>query len=150
LDGALRSPRGAPRGAALAGAAAALLLLASHLRFSPLLHSYPEWSVLSRQERDFLERFRSAVAAAEIGTTVAVAELPLGTGAPLERVGVRSALGLADYSVAAWAELALPERPLRVVLHAGGEPTPPTPGLVTVDAIPLPSPALRLPGGARG
>jgi hypothetical protein len=150
LDLALRAWRERPRlGGALLGGGVALLLVASHLRFSPLLHSYPTWMELSRQERDFLDRFRSAVSQAEPGSVVRVDALPLGTGAPLERVGVRSALCLTDYSVAAYAELALPGRPVSVQLHTGGPPTPPHAGVVTVDAVPLPSPALRrAPGGS--
>ena len=133
------------RSRALAAAALVLLLVGSHLRYSALVQPYPEWAELSRQERDFLTRFRAAVDAAEPGSTVQVPALPLGTGAPLERVGIRSALCLSDYSVEAWAELALPDRPVRVRLHTGGPPTPPVQGVVTVDAVPLPSPALRLP-----
>ena len=149
----LRSPASRDAGAArrpraLAGAALVLVLVASHLRYSALLHSYPEWAELSRQEREFLTRFRDAVTGAEPGSTVQVPALPLGTGAPLERVGVRSALCLSDYSVQAWAELALPDRAVRVRLHTGGPPSPPEPGVVTVDAVPLPSPALRPPPGA--
>lgn len=144
LDAGVAAWRARPRAAAgLLAAAAALVLLASHLRFSALFHRYDTWQELSRQERDFLERYRSAVSAAAPGSTVSVPALPLGTGAPLERVGVRSALCLADYSVAAWSELALPQRPVHVRLHTGGPPTPPSPGVVSVDAVPLPSPALR-------
>jgi hypothetical protein len=128
--------RGPERRAALLGATCVLALLASHVRYSGLGHRYEEWTAVSRQERDFLERFRTGV-------------VPLGTGTPLERVGIRSALCLADYSVAAYAELVFPERSVRVVLHRGGPPTAPTAGAVTVDATPLPSPVLqRRIGGA--
>lgn len=149
---ALRGHRagGRARAAAAVAGVAALVLLTSHLRFSPLFHSYPEWQELSRQERGFLDRFTTSVSAARPGTSVTVPGLPLGTGAPLERVGVRSALCLSDYSVEAYAELALPDLPLRVLLRTTAQASPPTPGLVTVDAIPLASPVLRpAPQGAR-
>ena len=63
-------------------------------------------------------------------------------------MGVRSALCLSDYSVQAYAELVFPDLPVRVLLRTGGAATPPTPGVVTVDAVPLPSPVLLLHPGA--
>lgn len=146
-DAAARA-RARHRALALATGGLVLLLLGSHLLYSALLHRYEEWTSLSRQEADFLIRAHAAVAAAEPDTTVVVHALPLGTGAPLEHVGIRSALGMTDYSVEAWAELVFPDRPVRVRLHTGGPPTPPTPGVVTLDAVPLPSPLLRLAPGA--
>ena len=143
-DAARRAWRQRRTAAGLALGGLVALLLGSQLRHSALLHRYEEWTLLSQQETDFLARFRSAVSAAAPGTTIRVEALPLGTGAPLEQVGIRSALGMTDYSVAAWAELALPERAVRVRLHTGGPPTAPLPGVISVDAVPLPSPALRL------
>jgi hypothetical protein len=140
-----RSPR---TGVALAAGVVALLLTLSHLRYSALIQHYETWPEVSRQERDFLERLRASVAAATPGTTLRVSGLPLGTGVPLERVGVRSALCLSDYSVQAYAELVFPDLPVRVLLRTGGAATPPTPGVVTVDAVPLPSPVLLLHPGA--
>jgi hypothetical protein len=140
-----RSPR---TGAALAAGFVALVLAVSHLRYSALIQHYETWPEVSRQERDFLERFRASVAVATPGTTLVVPGLPLGTGVPLERVGVRSALCLSDYSVQAYAELVFPDLPVRVLLRTGGAATPPTPGVVTIDAVPLPSPALLLRSGA--
>ena len=129
--------------AALAAAAIALVLAGSHLRYSGLIHHYPAWDVVSRQERLFLERFRAALDAARPGTTIVVPGLPLGNGEPIERVGIRSALGLSDYSVEAYAALVAGELSVRVVLSPGGAPTPPHPDVVTVDVIPLPSPVLQ-------
>jgi hypothetical protein len=145
-EGVRRALRGGLRPAALLAGAALVALLGSHLLYSPLCHSYAEWSQVSEQARAFLGRLDGALAAARPGVTLTVPGLPLGTGAPLERVGVRSALCLTDYSVAAWAELAHPELRVRVVLHTEGPPTPPRPGVVTVDAVPLPGPVLS--GGA--
>jgi len=140
-----RSPR---TGVALAAAVVALLLTLSHVRYSALIQHYETWPEVSRQEKDFLERFRASVAAATPGTTRVVPGLPLGTGVPLESQGVRSALCLSDYSVQAYAELVFPHVPVRVLLSTGAAATPPTPGVVTVDAVPLPSPVLLLHPGA--
>ena len=63
---------------------------------------------MSERSRAFLERVREAASGATPGDVRSVPGLPLGLATPLERVGVRSAIGLADYSVEAWAELALP------------------------------------------
>jgi hypothetical protein len=149
-DTAIATARSRRRAVTLAAGAVALILLASHVRYSSLLQRYETWSTVSRQEREFLERFRSTLVEAAPGTTVVVPSLPLGTGIPLERVGIRSALCLSDYSVQAYAELAFPELSVRVVLQTGSVPTPPTPGTVTVDAIPLPSPVLTPPPGVSG
>jgi len=142
---AVAAGRSRRMGVALAAGAVALVLTLSHVRYSALIQRYESWPEVSRQERDFLERLRVSVAGAAPGTTVLLPGLPLGTGVPLERVGVRSALCLSDYSVQAYAELAFPGLPVRVLLRTAGAATPPTPGVVTVDVVPLPSPALRLP-----
>ena len=139
-DGALAALRARSLLAALVPGAAAASLLATHLFYSGLVHDYPEWRSVSAQSRDFLARLREAASAAPAGTTIAVPGLPLGEGRPIGEVGIRSALGMSDYSVQAWADLALPSPPLRVVIPAPSQRTPPTPGVVTVDAIPLPGP----------
>jgi hypothetical protein len=136
--------------AALAAGGIALVLAGSHLRYSGLIHHYAEWDVVSRQERLFLERFRAALHEAAPGTTIVVPDLPLGTGEPMERVGIRSALCLSDYSVEAYAALVAAELPVRVMLRPDGTSTPPLPDVVTVDVIPLPSPVLRRPDPASG
>lgn len=154
LGSAADAARRAARGRLLARAAAIGAMVgvlgASHLRYSPLFHRYEEWTQVNAQSRAFLGRLRAVLAEAEPGTRVVVTGLPLGTGAPLERVGVRSALCLSDYSVEAYAELVQPGRTVRVVLQTGDEPTPATPGIVTLDAVPLPSPVLGPPPGAPG
>jgi hypothetical protein len=146
---AVAAGRDGRKGLAVAVGVVALVLTLSHLRYSALIESYDSWREVSRQERDFLERLHASLADAAPGTTLVLPGLPLGTGVPLERVGVRSALCLSDYSVQAYADLAFPELPVRVRLRTGGAATPPAPGVVTVDAVPLPSPALQLlPPGA--
>ena len=142
-DGALAAARARHRGAAILVGVAALALLASALRYSGLLHAYPEWRSVSDAQRDFLARLERALPGAAPGTTLVVEGLPLGEAKPLEQVGIRSALGISDYGVQAWAELRFPEQPVRVVLRTGPAPAPAAPGVVTVDAVPLPSPVLR-------
>lgn len=130
--------------AALAGGVAALLTATALLR-SPLVHDYPEWRIASAQAREFLTRLEDAVAGAAPGTTVSVPGLPLGGGTPIHEVGIRSALCMTDYSAQAYADLAFIGRRVRVVLNPGGPPSPPLEGVVTVDALPLPSPLLGAP-----
>jgi hypothetical protein len=139
-EGALAAARARRRAAASLAGATAACLVATHLGYSGLVHDYPEWRVVSAQAREFLDRFGPAVAAAEPGTTIEVPGLPLGEAKPIYEVGIRSAHGLADYSAQAWAEIALPERRVRVAIPTGPRPTPSTPGLVTVDAAPIPGP----------
>jgi hypothetical protein len=106
-------------------AALSLLLLAQALRFSPLLHDYPEWALVSARSRDFLARVQAAAEQARPGDSRTVPGIPLGVATPLDRVGVRSALGLAEYSVEAWAALAVPGPPLLVTRLDGAAPSPP-------------------------
>jgi hypothetical protein len=113
-----------PWASALA-AALSLLLLAQALRFSPLLHDYPEWALVSARSRDFLARVQAAAEQARPGDSRNVPGIPLGVATPLDRVGVRSALGLAEYSVEAWAALAVPGPPLVVTRLDGAAPSPP-------------------------
>ena len=149
-NGAVAAARERHIAAALAAGGVALVLAGSHLRYSGLIHHYAEWDVVSRQERFFLERFRAALHGARPGTTIVVPDLPLGSGEPIERVGIRSALCLSDYSVEAYAALVAAELPIRVVLSPGGTPTPPFHDVITIDVIPLPSPVLQRPHPAPG
>ncbi len=123
---------------ALAALAAVLfaLLVAQALRYTPLLHDYPDWPLVSERSAAFLERVREATRGATPGDVRSVPGLPLGRATPLERVGVRSAIGLADYSVEAWAELALPGPRLVVVLGDGTRRSPPRNDAVVIDTTP--------------
>lgn len=85
------------------------VLLISHLGFSPLLRAYPEWPQLSERMRTFLSDVDAWAIAQPRAPRLRLAGLPAGGGAPLHRIGVRSALGLTDYSVAAWTELHHPD-----------------------------------------
>jgi len=142
-DGAVAAARARRRRTAVLAGGVCLALVASHLGFSSLVHDYPEWRTVSEQQRAFLARLADALPTAVPGTTLAVEGLPLGEAKPRDEVGIRSALGISDYGAQAWAELRFPSQPVRVVLHLGPPPTPPTPGVVTIDAVPLPSPVLR-------
>jgi hypothetical protein len=116
-----RSRRG--RRAARAAAATALVVLAVPLlwqaRYSPLVHSYDEWSRATVLQREFLDALRERIAATGPGSIVHAPPLPL--QAPPARSGPRilGAAILTDYSVQAWADLVLPERKVRVRFARG-------------------------------
>ena len=124
------------RGIAVCIGILAALLLAQALRYTPLLHDYSAWTLVSERSRAFLERVREAASGASPGDVRDVPGLPLGLAAPLERVGVRSAIGLADYSVEAWAELALAGPKLVVVIGDGARRSPPRSDAVVIDTTP--------------
>jgi hypothetical protein len=128
------------------GAAAGLLtlmLLVEALRYTPLLHDYPEWTLVSERSERFLTRVQAAAAGAAPGQSLEVPGLPLGVATPLNEIGVRSALGLADYSVEAWAELVLPDQPIEVT-RRNGAARPPRSGAIRIVTSPDPQ-ASRLP-----
>lgn len=133
----------AARGRAMAGAALAGVLVASHLRYSPLVQPYEEWTEVSREASAFLPALRAAVATAAPGETRTVSGLPLGTGSPLERVGVRAAHGMAGYSAQAWVDLALPGRRVRVVSEGAAAGAPPEPSAIRVIVVPFGTPEPR-------
>ena len=133
------------RAASALGAGLTVLLLAQALRFTPLLHAYPEWPLVSRRSHEFLVRVQAAVEHAAPGDVRSVPGIPLGIATPLDRVGVRSALGLAEYSVEAWAELVLAGPPI-VVTRPGGAAPSPSPRLDAIRIETTPDPeAGRLP-----
>jgi len=123
---------------AAAAAALVAVLVVSHIVRSDPVQDYTGWRSVSRDTAQFLRAFDAALADAEPGDVVTVEGLPIGSGAPIERVGIHSALGLADYSVAAYAELVFPGRAVRVVLDAAADPTPASGDVVTVRVTPLP------------
>jgi hypothetical protein len=129
--------------AAALGGGLTLLLLAQALRYTPLLHAYPEWPLVSGRSEQFLARVQAAVAGAAPGEARSVPGLPLGVATPLDRVGVRSALGLAEYSVEAWAALVLPDPPI-VVARLDRAAPPPRPDAIRIETSPDPE-AGRLP-----
>jgi hypothetical protein len=147
-EGACSARRAGRRAAAGACAAIAALLAAAPLARSGLVHDYAEWRTASAQARAFLARLDEAVAHAAPGSVVRVPGLPLGGGAPLHEVGIRSALCMTEYSAQAYADLAYAGRRVRVVLRPDGAPASPAlEGVITIDALPLPSPLLAAPEG---
>ena len=126
------------RRSAAAAAALVAVLIVSHVARSDPVHGYPGWRSVSGHTVRFLRAFDAALAGARPGDVVHVEGLPLGAGAPIERVGIRSALGLADYSVAAYAELAFPGRAVRIVLPDEPDPPPTSGDAVTVRVTLLP------------
>jgi hypothetical protein len=90
---------------------------------SPVFRHYDEWERATRAGETYLEETRARVEASAPGTVVETPPLPFSI-----RAGeVRRFWGvvvLADYSVQAWADLALADRDVRVH-HGGGAVTPP-------------------------
>ncbi len=124
------------RGLAVLSALLAALLVGQALRYTPLLHSYSDWLLISQRSQAFLERVREAAQGSAPGVVLSVPGLPLGLATPLERVGVRDAIGIADYSVEAWAELALAGPRLVVVLGDGTRRSPPRRDAIVIDTTP--------------
>ena len=110
----------------------------SHVARSDPVQGYEAWRLVSGHTERFLRAFDTALAGAQPGDVVYVEGLPVGSGTPIERVGIRSALGLADYSVDAYAELAFPGRAVRVMLADDPDPPPASGDAVTVWVTPLP------------
>ena len=102
----------------------ALGLAASHLRYSPLLHTYPEWPQANALADAFLARFARAVRGAEPGSTLRFVRFPTRVERSSTPPGTRSAVVFHDYSVQAWADLVLPEHPVRVHMLRYGAPAP--------------------------
>jgi hypothetical protein len=126
----LRERRVAPAVLALAFA---LGLAASHLRHSSLLHAYPEWPRASALADAFLTRVERQVRGAEPGSTLRFRRFPTRVERSPTPPGIRSAVVLDDYSLQAWADLVLPEHPVRVHrLSHGARPPAPDAGAVNV------------------
>jgi predicted membrane protein len=116
----------------------ALGLGASHLRYSSLLHTYTEWAHASALGQAFLVRFARAVREAEPGSTLRFVRFPTRVERPAEPPGVRSAVVFHDYSIQAWADLLLPEHPVRARMYVHGVPAPlPDAGVIQVMLHPL-------------
>jgi hypothetical protein len=141
---ALRCAEQRRRAAAWLAGLLTVLLLGLALRYSPLLHAYPEWPLLSQRSEAFLARVGTALEGAAPGDVRSVPGLPLGIATPLERVGVRSALGLAEYSVEAWAALVAPGAPVVVTRLDADAPGPARPHAIRIETTPDPE-ASRLP-----
>jgi hypothetical protein len=103
-----------------------LWLCASHVRYSALLHDYTRWQHASDISERFLDHFEERVRSARPGSTIEIESFVQAVAPATESPGVRSAVILTDYSVQAWAELAMPDRPVEVFLsRPSGEPRGP-------------------------
>ncbi|HEY5656355.1 MAG TPA: hypothetical protein VIY27_01060, partial [Myxococcota bacterium] len=126
----LREGRAAPAALALVFS---LGLAGSHLRYSSLLVHYPEWPRASAAADAFLDRFERRVRRAELGSTLRFRRFPTGVERSPTPPGIRSAVVLSDYSLQAWADLVMPDHPVRVhMLPRGASPPAPDAGVVTV------------------
>ena len=111
------------RWSALTSSALLVVLLIWQASYSPLLRRYDEWQRATYSANAFLGETRSLIEAATDGDTVMAPPLP--TWVPQRDDGptIRGAAIFDVYSVQAWAELALPERNVRVC-YASDDVTP--------------------------
>ena len=118
------------------------LLLVNHAAFSPLFHPYDRWQRVDELTRDTLQRFEAAVLAARPGRSAVLRPFFAVLPRQADGRGVRSAAILDDYSLQAYAELAMPERKVEVVrLDANGPAPPPSsPDVIQVILVPGPPP----------
>ena len=111
LEGAVRGPRAAG-GFALAAAGA---VLATHVRFSGWFTEYATWSAVSRASESYLAEIDRGMERTRPGQAFELRGLPLGLQTRPGHVGVRSAAGLAPYSVEAYLDVQFPGRKVRVL-----------------------------------
>lgn len=131
LRAAIQRWRSTPGAAAAASALVAVLVASHALRTDPV-QDYPGWRVVTTETEQFLAAFDTALAGATPGDVITLGELPMGAGAPIQRVGIRSALGLSDYSLSAYAELIAPDLAVRVVPALPSAPATGAEGVVTI------------------
>ncbi len=115
------------------------VLLLGYGATSSLIRDYESWRRVSDASAQFLARFDAAVENAHEAGRLTLGDLPLGTATPLQRIGVRSAFGLSDYSVAAYAELRFPAREIHVVVR-GQPPQAAPPGALSIEVEPANTP----------
>ncbi len=101
-----------------------LAVCAVTVYYSALLHDYPRWQSASQLAYSFLERFDARVRGTPPGSMIEMDRFAQAVAPSTTSAGIRSAVILTDYSVQAWAELAMPDRPVEVFLM--GSPATPT------------------------
>ena len=103
-----------------------LWLSGSHVRYSALVYEYSRWQRASEVAAGFLDRFEEHVRSADPGASIEIDGFAEALAPATRSPGVRSAVILSDYSVQAWAELAMPDRPVEVYLiRPSGRPGAP-------------------------
>jgi hypothetical protein len=126
----LAQRRGEPvRWAASFSLLCVVLLLAWHASLSPIVHRYDEWQRATEVSRRFLDQSRLSIEQAQPGSVVQAPPLPFWVQPARDSPTIFGGAILADYSVQAWAELALPGQPV-VVVGPGADQA--SPGRITL------------------
>jgi hypothetical protein len=99
------------------GACAALLAAFAffQVRYTPLLHDYPEWGRATRASDEFRAELARRIERTPSGQPLDAPPLPRWLTPSSEGPAIRGAAVLEVYSVQAWAELTFPERELQVL-----------------------------------
>jgi hypothetical protein len=119
---AVRLGTGSSRRAGFLGLALLSVFIFYQIRYSPLIHRYPEWQRATVASEEFFSELRSRVERAAEGTTIAAPPLPLWVQPVGDGAVIRGGAVLDGYSVQAWSELVFPERRVRVVKGAVVQP----------------------------
>ncbi len=113
LSGALRAGAAPVRCWAALGLLA--ILLGWQVRYSPLVHPYPEWEKADRLLVRFFERVHPLLEVAEPGSVVRTPSVPVRLVDDRPGARVTDASILTQRSFQAWTELVWPDREFRVV-----------------------------------
>jgi hypothetical protein len=100
------------------------LLFAAPMISSPVLSTFGVWERLSVRQEQFLASLREQLEDAQPGAVFEVPDLPTKETLPLKRAEVYTAMGMTDYSVAAWLELAYPQREVELEILRQGNQSP--------------------------
>ncbi|MFT7670554.1 MAG: hypothetical protein ACI8X5_003263 [Planctomycetota bacterium] len=88
------------------------------VRYSPLIHSYPEWTAATAASDEFFEKLDTRVAKNLPGQPITAPPIPISFPAAQTGPAIRGAAIIDDYSVQAWLELVHPGRKFRVLMKA--------------------------------
>jgi hypothetical protein len=99
-----------------------LALMVSHLAFSPVLRTYPELTEASEYATGILECLKSAMERAEPGERVTIDGFATLYSRRKDDSGVRHLVMFSIHSLQAYAELAVPDKPVLVRLSLGTAP----------------------------
>lgn len=136
LERGVRALRTPPGPAAIGLTLVPGVLLTSQLCYSSLFHTYDDWWFADELSGEFLRRFERNVGAARAGDVIVVEGLVPVLPARADGSGVRSVALLTDYSLEAYAELALDGPPVSVAYDTGAVGQEASPGEILVLVIP--------------
>jgi hypothetical protein len=108
------------------------MLVASLARWSPLFYRFEALEEATARERVYLARLAEQIEAADAGTVIRVVGVPYLLPYRAERPHLGGVAILGTYSVAAWARLVFPDRPIRVAYGRHGDASPDEGGVVLV------------------